>query len=138
MKVPLRERRYGLTFNITPLIDIIFLLIIFFLVASHLASSEASDPVNLPEATQSDESPDRPPRRFVVTVQAEGTMKVAGNQIDLIALDQLLLAQQSDDDRPFEVIVRGDRDVPFSKIEPIMLTCARLGIKQVDWAVIHK
>ena len=41
MKIPGRSRGGSLKFNITPMIDVVFNLIIFFLVASHYARSEA-------------------------------------------------------------------------------------------------
>ena len=39
MKVPTRTQDRGFAFNITPLIDVVFLLIIFFLISSALFSS---------------------------------------------------------------------------------------------------
>ncbi|MCA9048548.1 MAG: biopolymer transporter ExbD, partial [Planctomycetaceae bacterium] len=40
VRIPSKVSRSELQFNITPLIDVVFLLIIFFLVASHFARSE--------------------------------------------------------------------------------------------------
>lgn len=139
MRVPNRPRQYGLTFNITPLIDIIFLLIIFFLAASHLARSDASDKIDLPEATQSDESKDRPPRRLTVILDAEGNMSFAGQAIDLGEFERLLLSEKmSRGEEQFEVRIRGDQRVVYDKVEPIMLACARNGIRTVGFDVLQK
>ncbi|MBM4074764.1 MAG: biopolymer transporter ExbD, partial [Planctomycetes bacterium] len=45
MRLPSTQIQRGLTFNITPLIDVVFLLIIFFLVASHFIRNETLEPV---------------------------------------------------------------------------------------------
>jgi len=48
MKIPGRVRGAGLKFNLTPMIDVVFNLIIFFLVASHYSRSEAVVDLELP------------------------------------------------------------------------------------------
>lgn len=139
MRVPTRRREFGLAFNITPLIDIIFLLIIFFLAASHLARSDASTPVDLPEATQDDESPERPLRRLVVTVGRDGALSVAGQPIDRDKFDELVLQERLDaDGQPLEVRIRGDKHVRFESIEPLMKACVSAGITEVGFATIQK
>ncbi len=139
MRIPTRERKRGLSFNITPLIDIVFLLIIFFLAASHLVRSELQEKVELPEATQAKDDDARVPRRLVLTVKADKTMLVAGKPIDLQHIEQMILSgQQSSDDREFEIRIRSDQRVPFSAIKPIMLACARAGVTKVGFAVLPK
>ena len=78
MKIPSGGRTKSVSFNVTSLIDIVFLLVIFFLVASHVARTEAVEPVNLPEATQFDDEDDPTPRRLVVTIKADGALDIAG------------------------------------------------------------
>ena len=61
MRVPTRPRQPGIRFNITPLIDIVFLLIVFFLAATHLTQNEKLEAVELPEASQNESEPDEAP-----------------------------------------------------------------------------
>jgi len=51
MRVVSNLSRGSLGFNMTPMIDVVFLLIIFFLVSSHLAQQETQLELDLPEAT---------------------------------------------------------------------------------------
>jgi len=51
MKVPQYRPTGGTTISMTPMIDIVFLLIIFFLVSSHMASRETAQPIDLPSAS---------------------------------------------------------------------------------------
>lgn len=137
MKIPTRQRERGLNFNVTPLIDIVFLLIIFFLAASHLARSELVDDVALPSATEVAEEVEQPPRRLTVTVTAARAMSVAGQPVDIPTLEQLILAGHLEQDaRGFEVRIRGDAAVPYDAIEPILLACARAGVSKTGFAVL--
>ncbi len=127
MKIPTRERKGGLQFNITPMIDVVFLLIIFFLVASHFVRSEHAEAVDLAEATQEeDKNPLALP--LVVTIQADRSLKVRGDGVDHAQIDQLILAGKIEQKDRFEVHVRADKTVPFEVIEPIMLACACAGV----------
>jgi len=136
MKVPLRRRERGLHFNITPLIDIVFLLIIFFLAASHLARSETAQAVELPEATrQTDEA--ELAQRVVVTITAEERFYVGGNEMLLPQLEFLIQQAKIDaGEEPLEVQIRADRTVPYGTVEPLMLSCVKVGITKLNWAVL--
>ena len=60
-------RSSSLRLNLTPLIDVIFNLIIFFLAASHFARSEPTETIELPVAKQSSRTAE-PPHRLMITV----------------------------------------------------------------------
>lgn len=138
MKVPGGGRTTSVGFNVTSLIDIVFLLVIFFLVASHIARTEAVEPVNLPEATQFDDEDDPTPRRLVVTVKADGALDIAGQPVEFVEVEQRIISGHEDSGGQFEVRIRSDRDAPYEKIEPILLTCARFGVSKVGFAVTPK
>ena len=126
MRIPTRERRGALQFNITPMIDVVFLLIIFFLVASHFVRSEHAEAVDLAEATQEEEkNPLALP--LVITIQADRSMTVRSEPVDQGQIDQLILAGKIEQGERFEVHVRADKTVPYEVIEPIMLSAARSG-----------
>jgi len=123
----------------TPMIDVVFLLIVFFLVSSHLARQETAPEVELPEALTATYPQDTPPRRVVVNVLPEGAevvWAVAGERVGLERLKAILAAESRQEGGPCEVRIRTDRRVPYRVIEPILLACAELGIKDVTFAVI--
>lgn len=135
MKIPTRQRSRGLKFNITPLIDIVFLLIIFFLAASHFVRSESAEAVELPAATQKEDR-DESPKRLVITITADQQMHVAGHVVELPGVERMISAGADEDADQFEVHIRGDRSVPYKLVEPIMLACARSGVTKFKFAVI--
>jgi biopolymer transport protein ExbD len=137
MRLPSAPRRLGLQFNITPLIDIVFLLIIFFLVASHFVRSENLEAVELPDATAAQEDKDAVPNRLTITIRADTTMKVAGRVISITELPTLLAGMQTDQQKHEpEIRIRADKSVQWKFIEPVMLECAKLGVLNVKYAVV--
>ena len=65
--------RSAFRFNITPMIDVVFLLIIFFLVASYFLRSEQSRAVQLPSAVGGQDDPGGVPTHLTITVEADGS-----------------------------------------------------------------
>ncbi|MDA1051478.1 MAG: biopolymer transporter ExbD [Planctomycetota bacterium] len=136
MRVPTRLRSGEVGFNMTPMIDVVFLLIIFFLVSSHLAKQEAQMELPLPVA-DSGEQPDHEARRLTLNVTADGSMLLAGRHIDREELKQRLKLARDEHGEDVEIRIRGDRNVPYSAVSPIMLSCARTGIWKVTFGVYH-
>ncbi|MEX0818333.1 MAG: biopolymer transporter ExbD [Pirellulaceae bacterium] len=134
MQVPSLLRRGEVGFNMTPMIDVVFLLIIFFLVSSHLAKQEAHMELPLPVA-DSGEEPNDEARRLTLNVTADGSMLLAGRRLDRDELKQRLALARDEHGQDVEIRIRGDRNVPYSAISPIMLSCARAGIWKVTFGV---
>lgn len=137
MKVPQRERPPGIRFNITPLIDVVFLLVIFFLVTAHFAQNEQVEAVELPQASQVDNENELP-RRLIVSVDRDGNMFVKGRAVSIVEFEQLLQAETNERTADYEVRIRSDQLTPYSQVEPILLACLRGGVTNVGFHVIEK
>ena len=140
MRIPTRQRKLGLSFDITPLIDIVFQLVIFFLAATYIVRSDATEKVTLPKASMAQDQPPATARRFVITITAERAWLLGNQRTERVAVEQQLLAaaQTPEQAAEIEVRLRADARVPYSEIEPLMLTCAKLGIRKLGFAVIHE
>ncbi|NIL99222.1 MAG: hypothetical protein GTO62_19500, partial [Planctomycetales bacterium] len=68
MRIPLSRRRSRLEMNMTPMIDVVFLLIIFFLVSSHLARQEVQAQLDLPPARTGVDLPPAADPRVTINV----------------------------------------------------------------------
>ena len=86
MRIPTRVRQLGVSLNLTPLIDIVFLLVIFFLVASHAARTESTEPVDLPMIGEAEDDQITVPQRLVVTVTSDQSLHGGGR---IVTLDQV-------------------------------------------------
>jgi biopolymer transport protein ExbD len=135
MRLPPRPRR-RIEFNPTPIIDVVFNLVIFFLVTSHFARSEPSEAVTLPTASQTSE--DQVPRRLNITVQANGAYSVSGNPVDLDDIEQMIEEGAGDAPEAYAVRIRGDRQAPYRFVEPVLLACARHGVRTFGFKVTEQ
>ncbi len=143
MHIPLSNRHGRLEMNMTPMIDVVFLLIIFFLVSSHLQKQEAHAELDLPaaetgvEKVENSESDSR-----ILTVNISS--KAAGFQIAfgsrVVPPSKLIFQLQRELERAqgnLKVRIRGDRTIPYRVVEPILASCAKLNIWNVQFAVIR-
>ena len=138
MKAPRYKptRKYG--FNMTPMIDVVFLLIIFFLVSSHLARQENQIEMELPVAKSADDDVEQDTPRVTVNVKEDGTIWVGGRPVSPGGLTQQLTAARQQQGDELEVRIRGSRVAPYQFFEPIMLACTESGIWNVTFAVYRE
>ncbi|HID78815.1 MAG TPA: biopolymer transporter ExbD [Planctomycetaceae bacterium] len=140
MKVPSHSAHGAVGFNMTPMIDVVFLLIIFFLVSSHLARQESQVDLDLPSAATGNRPDQRDDvRRLVVNVlpkpRPEGRLQVAGRVVGPDQFAAMIAYERRRSARPLEVRIRSHRLVPYRDVEPVMTACVRAGVWNVTFAV---
>lgn len=86
----------------------------------------------------SGEEPNDEARRLTLNVTADGSMLLAGRPIDRDELKQRLKQARDEHGQDVEIRIRGDRNVPYSAVSPIMLSCARTGIWKVTFGVYRR
>lgn len=74
--------------GIAPLVDIVFLLLIFFMVTSHYDIA-AGVQIKLPKITKKAQDPDAE-NRVIITVDKDAAIYIEGEKIDISALEQRL------------------------------------------------
>ncbi len=123
------------------MIDVVFLLIIFFLVSSHLAQQEVQTELDLPQADTGQRAEQDKIRRVVVNVlpdvETGGRLTVAGQMMDNESLRTLIDFESRQTGGRLEIRIRCDRKVPYRIVEPIMVACARAGVWKVAFAVVR-
>lgn len=139
MRLPTRyHERPPLRFNITPLIDVVFLLIIFFLVASHFVRSEQAEPVELPLATAGEADNELAPHRLTVTINQQGNLFINGEArpeaVVKSRIEELQTAAASAGVTP-EVRLRGHRDGRYGPMRQLIEHCAAHNIRSIRFAV---
>lgn len=141
------RRQYGrgsatVGFNATSLIDLIFLLTIFFVLVSGFASAEMVK-MFLPEPVASQAKPVRIPERVIINCQlaepgrpAAGALySVGANAAEpLPQLLQRLEAIKSAAAAAPEVIIRADRDLRYDDVRAVMAVVAGAGLTTVNVA----
>ena len=124
-------------FNMTPMIDVVFLLIIFFLVSSHLARRENQVVLSLPAATSGDEAWDESSPRVTLNVLADGSLVLGGRAVSHQDLAPRLATTIQSLGAQTELRIRADRSVEYQNVSPILTAAARSGIWRVTFAVIR-
>lgn len=132
MKVPEQNRRTKVGFNMTPMIDVVFLLIIFFLVSSHLARTENNKKLSLPVAESAEDQ--KPVPRVTINVVRDGSIYVSGRRTDAGSLVNILNDVRQDKGDDLEVRIRISKLATYGAAEPIMLACTRAKVWNVSFA----
>ncbi|MGD9644850.1 MAG: ExbD/TolR family protein [Pirellulales bacterium] len=135
MRSPTRQRRSAVAFNMTPLIDISFLLIVFFIVSSHLAQQEVRLELDLPDAESGANATTDAERRLVINLLPDGSIMTAGRTVSLGQLEELIREERRIAGPDVEVRIRGDRLAPYGQAAPILVACTKAGVWQVTFAV---
>jgi biopolymer transport protein ExbD len=133
------KNRERLSIRMTPMIDIVFLLIVFFMCVSEMSRLEI-EALTLPEASQARDVPDDRPR-LTVNVMPGGHYKVNGKRYTLKAL-RLLMARFANAGRPDQegnsdlaVRVRADAGVAYKHVQWVLAECRRAKIWQLSFGV---
>ncbi|MEI8379283.1 MAG: biopolymer transporter ExbD [Planctomycetota bacterium] len=138
MRLPSQNVQRGLQFNITPLIDVVFLLIIFFLVASHFIRNEQVEQVELPVATQGRDE-EESASRVVITIATDQRLLLGSQEVSFEDFERRLqMVAEQHGPGATELRIRADRTIPYSVVEPLLLAAARLGVNKVRFAVLPK
>jgi biopolymer transport protein ExbD len=114
--------------NLTPLIDMVFLLLIFFLVSTKFAEDERQMDVLLPDATAAQPLTVKP-RELFVNIDQHGRYFVAGKQLDLPHLDQVLKTAWVNNPGRASVIIRADKRCQWEHVAAAMNACNRAKIR---------
>lgn len=121
------------TLNLTPMIDVVFLLVIFFMVGTKFGKSEGRIPVNVPGVDQP-QSIVRGPDRWVVEVSREGQIFLDGRVVSIDRLDQDL-RRAAANYPDLGVVVRGDGAGTLETYARVLSVCSSAGVRQLDVAV---
>ncbi len=136
----------GEAFDMTPVIDVVFLLIIFFMLVCQFIVAERFK-VDVPERITSSISLRNEERILTLTVLPEGESVVYGAGIERLNVENagdlpVLIAAAIDEHyrgQPFSerrtVRLRCDRMASFGQVRPVLEGIAKSCATDVDWAV---
>ncbi len=131
--------------DMTPMIDVVFLLIIFFMIITDLTQKDLED-LELPMAlSATEDKPDPDEKRPIFNIKHTGEIIVRqvslykpethdgrANRMEDVQRKLAIIAKNMPrkDDLPDDhLMVRGDRSVPFKYVQQVMQECAQKGIQ---------
>ena len=123
--------------NMTPVIDIVFQLLIFFLVATRFDQEERELDTILPQAAAA--SPlSVPPRELIVNVRHDGRTIVNRAELTESELRQLLHQVRVDNPTGHSVLIRGDERAVWKHVARVMSLCNEAKIANYRVAVLQE
>ena len=122
-----RGRALG-NLSLTPLIDIVFLLLIFFLVATKFAEEERELDVMLPDASEARPLTSKP-REMFINIDQQGRYFVTGKILDEKQLAQVLKTAWVNNPGRQSVIIRADKRCRWQYVVAAMNACNQAKIR---------
>ena len=115
-------------FDLTPMIDCVFQLLIFFLVATKFAEEERELDVMLPEASEAQPITVKP-REMFINIDQDGRYFVTGKMISLKELEQVLQMVWVNNPGRASVIIRADQRCHWKHVVAAMNACTKAKIR---------
>lgn len=118
--------------QLAPMIDILLLLLSFFIISYQFSQSETELDVSVPTA-QEGADPERVRGEIIINVLPDGTIKVEGKEVDR----KELLKNLSEIARQYKnqpVRIRGDSQLHWQRMVEVIDTCREAGIWNISFA----
>ncbi len=121
MKFKVETRSRAPVLALTSMLDVIFLLLCFFVTVSVFSQWESEISIKLPSAKTADQ-PERLPGEIIVNLAKDGVVKVNGTVLTLGELqERLRKVAQFYPGQP--VIIRADRETKYESLVQVIDTC---------------
>jgi biopolymer transport protein ExbD len=118
--------------NLTPMIDVVIQLVIFFMVGTEFVDSERKIDIALPLVSQAaplTETPDE----IVVNVTKEGEISIGAKTVSAVELKQQLEEAKRRYARQ-AVVIRGDMECIYQQVMSVVDICKQAGIENLQVA----
>ena len=129
MSVKLKRTSAVSSLSITPLIDVVFLLLIFFLVSSRFAEEERELDLNLPNVSEALPATLQP-EELIVNINKEGRYYINGAFRQVEQVEQILRRAQANNPLTQTVVIRADRETDWEPVAIAISLCKKVGINE--------
>jgi len=126
-------QRESAGFQMAPMIDVVFLLLIFYMVLSVQAQWETKMGLEIPTAATGEQAT-RTPVEIIINVDKDGNVFVNDTKMSLDRLEQLLKQVAAFEGNP--VIIRADKNTNFENVIQILDRCRKVDIWNVSFATM--
>lgn len=130
-------------FQIAPMIDVLLVLLIFFMSITSAQVLRIDKDIKLPVAADAKKKEDK----NTMFEAALNVRWIAATQKSVIKLDDReleneeivnLLTERKNNNPTYRVIIRGDRDVPAVEIQKVMALIAQSGIDDISFSALNQ
>ena len=123
-----RDRRAGI--DMSPLIDVVFLLLIFFAVTTTFLEQSGMD-LELPESSTAEATESSP---IIVEISSEGDVRFSGEDVSLEELERRV--SELDEDQRAKITLRADRGLDLGTAVSVIDALRRAGAQGVSLPMV--
>ena len=136
MKIESNDPAADLALNLAPMIDVVFLLLIFFMVATTFSEQEKQMDLDLPSA-ESGEVAAPKTEDIEVFVLRDGSIQIEG---EIVNQDRMveIFARASRENPETPVTIRGDRVAQLQVVTNVMDACRVAGLRDIGISTVDK
>ena len=139
--------------NLTPLLDMVFQLITFFMLVITFKSAELDTSLNLPVVGSARPVDTTAHDLLVLNIDSTGNLKLFGRTISEAAIDKYIAAEsvrsmmtarmtaadlEAEGELPTTVVIRADRATPFKMVQRVITACQNGGFRQFALKALDK
>jgi biopolymer transport protein ExbD len=129
-------------FQIAPMIDILLVLLVFFMSISTTEVLQSNKEINLPVAKEAKEAKDNP-GQVIINVSHVAINNTSGIEIDQMnfptANEVIPLLRKKVEVNPLvRVLIRADREVRYEFLKEILKAVGQSGVTNVTFSVVDK
>jgi biopolymer transport protein ExbD len=130
-------------FQIAPMIDVLLVLLIFFMSITSAQVLKIDQEIQLPVASDAKKKEDKNQMlEAAINVQWIASRQEAKIKLDTQELDDeeivRILTERKNSNPSYRVIIRGDRDVPAVEIQKVMTLIAQAGIDDISFSALNQ
>ena len=127
-----------ISMDMTPMIDVVFNLLIFFMLVNQMAQVERAV-LALPKADQAKEEQQIGEiSQLIINVHKTGDLEIAGNKVTQNEFTKILEEETREKDKEGNsqraILIRGDCEAEFRVIKEVMFECAKNKIFKVSFS----
>lgn len=130
-------------FQIAPMIDILLVLLVFFMSISSTQVLQTNEAVKLPVAKEGKQPGDTAEGRLIVNVlwnavNNVGTIEIAGKEFATPGDIQPVLFQEIQKNPESQILIRSDKGVRYEYLRGILKAAGGAGVTNVTFSVVNK
>jgi len=124
--------------DMTPMIDVVFQLIIFFVVTVDLQSKALETKIRMEMSPHGPVEEAKDPRTVVVDVDSEGHISIARTRLNDGQLKMILRKAVNQSGQSTPIVIRGDLHAPHADIKRVMDICGAVGLWKIRFAALKE
>lgn len=125
--------------NMTPMIDIVFQMIIFFVLTIDLDQKRFDESITLAMAPHADPVEIQHPNTIFIDVNRDGQLSVGRIPVSDAALEDYIRRQVADyGTRQLPIVIRGDKEVEHAHIRRAMNISTAAGVFNIKFAALRE